>query len=163
MSLCILPPETFTYDAAGNRTGSATDPGYKYDAAGRLIAAEGARFAYDRNGNLVEKTTTSGRTTYSWDLENRLIGVEMPDGGRVSYAYDPFGRRIAKNVSGSVTTYLYDGNYILLEMDGEGATTAHYTHGPGVDWPLMLDSKGQTWFYHTDSLGSVVALLLTSA
>jgi RHS repeat-associated protein len=153
-----LPAETYTYDAAGNRTGSAADPAYKYDAAGRLVAAESASFTYDRNGNLTSRTTVRGKTTYTWDVENGLAKVDFPDGGVVTYKYDPFGRRIEKNVNGAVTTYLYDGNAILMEMDGAGQVTARYTHGPVVDWPLMMEREGQTFFYHADALRSVAAL-----
>ena len=133
-------------------------PRAAYSAAGRLVAAEGAIFTYDKNGNLTSKTTASGKTTYTWDIENRLARVELPDRGTVSYRYDPFGRRIEKNVNGAVTTYLYDGNAILMEMDGAGQVTARYTHGPVIDWPLMMERKGQTFFYHADALRSVAAL-----
>jgi RHS repeat-associated protein len=152
------PAESYAYDAAGNRESSATDPAYRYDAAGRLVAAEGAIFAYDKNGNLTSKTTAGGKATYTWDIENRLVRVDLPDGGTVAYRYDPFGRRIEKNVNGTVTAYLYDGNAILMEMDASGQTTARYTHGPGIDWPLLVEREGQTFFYHADALGSVTGL-----
>lgn len=152
------PAEAYSYDAAGNRTGSATDPAYRCDAAARLVAAEGATFTYDKNGNLTSKTTASGTTTYTWDTDNRLVRVDLPGGGVVTYRYDPFGRRIEKNSNGTVTAYLYDGNDIILEMDGAGQTMARYTHGPGLDLPVVLEREGQTWFYHADALGSVVAL-----
>jgi RHS repeat-associated protein len=156
------PAETVSYDAAGNRTGSAADPAWQYDAAGRLVAAQEVAFEYDRNGNLIRKTAASGTTTYTWDAENRLARVETPDGGVVACKYDPFGRRIEKNVNGAVTTWLYDGNAIVLEMDSSGRMTARYTHGHAADWPLMLERDGQTWFYHADTLGSVVALTHSS-
>ena len=153
-----LPAETYSYDAAGNRTGSATDPAYRYGAAGRLVSAEGATFTYDKNGNLTGKTTAEGTATYAWDPENRLVRVDLFDGAVASYKYDPFGRRIEKNVNGVVTGYLYDNNAILLELDADGQVTARYTHGPAIDWPLVMERKGQVWFYHGDALGSVAAL-----
>jgi RHS repeat-associated protein len=150
--------EAYSYDAAGNRLSSATDPAYRYDAGARLISAEGATFTYDRNGNLAGRTTASGVTNYTWDAENQLVRVDLPDGGVVAYKYDPFGRRIEKNVNGTITAYLYDGNAILLELDAAGRMTARYTHGPTIDWPLVMERAGQTWFYHGDALGSVAAL-----
>jgi RHS repeat-associated protein len=162
----LAPAEVYTYDGAGNRTGSAADPAYRYDPAGRLLAAEGASFAYDRNGNLIRKTTANqtapraraGTTRYTWDPEDRLVRVDLPGGGDVAYKYDPFGRRIEKNANGVVTIWLYDGNDILLEMDVGGRRTARYTHGRGIDWPLAVERDARTWFYHADVLGSVVAL-----
>ncbi len=153
-----LPAEVYSYDAAGNRTGSATDPAYQYDSAGRLTAAEGSTFTYDKNGSLTSKTTMKGKTAYTWDMENRLVRVELPDGGTVSYKYDPFGRRIEKSVNGVVTAYVYDGNAILLELDASGQMIARYMSGPGIDWPLMVEREGQTWFYHDDALGSIAGL-----
>jgi RHS repeat-associated protein len=150
--------ETYSYDAAGNRTGSAADAGYRYDAAGRLAAAEGATLEYDKNGNLARKTTAGGTTRYTWNAENQLARVDLPDGGTAVYKYDAFGRRIEKSVKGVVTTYLYDGNNILLEMDGTGRVTARYTHGRAIDQPLLMEREGRTYFYHADALGSVVAL-----
>ncbi|MDP2999874.1 MAG: RHS repeat-associated core domain-containing protein, partial [Bryobacterales bacterium] len=152
------PAERYTYDAAGNRKSSATDPAYRYDAAGRLQAAENATFAYDKNGNLVRRTAPNGTTTYTWNAENQLVRVELPGGGAVTYKYDPFGRRIEKNVNGRVTAWLYDRDNILAEMDESGLVRARYTHGAGIDQPLALDRDGQAWFLQADAGGNVVAL-----
>ena len=35
---------------------------------------------------------------------------------------------------------------------------ARYTHGAQIDWPLLMEREGQTFFYHADALGSVAAL-----
>jgi RHS repeat-associated protein len=43
-------------------------------------------------------------------------------------------------------------------MDGAGQAMARYTHGPAIDWPLLMEREGQTFFYHADALGSVAAL-----
>lgn len=39
-----------------------------------------------------------------------------------------------------------------------GIQVARYTHGLGMDKPLMVVRNGQTYFYHTDGLDSVVAI-----
>lgn len=50
-------------------------------------------FTYDANGNTLSKTDASGTTTYTWDYENRLTSVTLPNsGGTVSFTYDPDGR-----------------------------------------------------------------------
>ncbi|MBM3747158.1 MAG: RHS repeat-associated core domain-containing protein, partial [Acidobacteria bacterium] len=68
------------------------------------------------------------------------------------------GRRIEKNVNGAVTAYLYDLSSILLELDASGTMQARYTHGPGVDEPLMMERGGQAYFYHQDGAWNVVQL-----
>ena len=35
---------------------------------------------------------------------------------------------------------------------------ARYTHGPGVDEPLIMERGGSSYYYHTDGLGSIVAI-----
>ena len=72
-------------------------------------------------------------TSYTYDIENRLVGIQFPDGTAASYEYDALGRRIEKNVNGTVTRYLYDGTDILLEFDANNQLRARYTQGPGTD------------------------------
>jgi len=127
-----------------------------------------ATYAYDRNGNLISKTSATGTTTYGYDFENRLVSVTNPDGTRVEFKYDVFGRRIEKKTTPSplagegggegVTRYFYDGEDILVEYDGSGNVGNRYTHGPGIDEPLALVTDKGVYFYHADGLGSIVAL-----
>ncbi|MFQ5873861.1 MAG: RHS repeat-associated core domain-containing protein, partial [Dehalococcoidia bacterium] len=75
------------------------------------------------------------------------------------YRYDALGRRIAKEVtqagSTTITRYIYDNEDILLELDGANVLQARYTHGPGIDEPLVMLRGTQAFFYHVDALGSV--------
>ena len=43
----------------------------------------------------------------------------------------------------------------MLEFDGAGALLARYSHGDRVDQPLTIQRGGQSYFYHTDHLGSI--------
>ncbi|MBN2439237.1 MAG: hypothetical protein JXL20_11640, partial [Deltaproteobacteria bacterium] len=36
--------------------------------------------------------------------------------------------------------------------------TARYIHGPGIDEPLAMEKNSQMYYYHADSLGSIIAL-----
>jgi len=104
---------------------------------------------------MVTKTDASGTTTYTYDSENKLTGIDFPGGGFVEYVYDGLGRRIEKNVGGTITRYVYDLEDILFEYNGSNTITARYTHGPGIDDPIALERGGQSYFYHTDGLGSI--------
>ena len=42
--------------------------------------------------------------------EHRLIGITLPDGSDVTYRYDTFGRRIAKDMDGKTTQFLWQGD-----------------------------------------------------
>ncbi len=153
--------ETFAYDPVGNRTASHLATGQLYDAANRLLEDSAFTYQYDLTGNLTSKTAkaTGAATTYTYDVENRLVAVTGP-GLTAGYAYDPLGRRIAKTVNGVATRYAYDQEDMLLEYDGANVPQVRYTHGPGIDEPLARVDvvSGQTVFYHADGLGSLTEL-----
>jgi RHS repeat-associated protein len=128
-----------------------------YDTENRLTDDGTYTYSYDNNGNRLTRTekATGNITNYTWDAENRLIEVQMPGGSIVQYEYDPFGRRIQKNVNGTITQYLYDNQNILFEYDQNGNVLSAFTHGAGIDEPLMWSSNGTTYYYHADALGSI--------
>jgi len=57
-----------------------------------------------------------------------------------------------------VTRFIYDNEDILLELDGTNNITARYTHGPGIDEPLIMEKAGASFFYHADGLGSITEI-----
>ena len=72
------------------------------------------------------------------------------------------GRRIEKAVtenSVTVTTrYLYDGFNIIAEYDENNNVKTQYIQNLGIDDQLAMIKNGQTYYYHKDGLGSIVAL-----
>ena len=58
---------------------------------------------------------------------------------------------------------LYDGDDLLLEVDGSGARLREFLHYPGVDRPHSLrqwaGASGATYFYATEHPGSVTGLV----
>ncbi|MDH4188238.1 MAG: RHS repeat-associated core domain-containing protein, partial [Nitrospira sp.] len=110
---------------------------------------------YDANGNL----TNDGVNTYQWDARNRLIG--MSGGTTASFRYDALGRRVSKTLSTQSsalsTGFLYDGNDIVAEIGG-GAIGANYLRSLNIDEPFIRQTGTGNEFYHTDALGSSLAL-----
>ena len=105
--------ERYTYDAAGNITHADwpappqsdspdTDARGQREYTGTLIQRAGhVRYQHDAQGRVVlrqqKRLSAKPRTWhYTWDADDRLIGVVTPDGKRWRYRYDPLGRRIAK-------------------------------------------------------------------
>ena len=76
--------------------------------AGGVGVGQGFSLVYDANGNMVNKTDSSGTTNYVYDSENRLAQLTTQNAQLVSFKYDPFGRRIEKNVNGVITRYVYE-------------------------------------------------------
>jgi len=157
------PLESFTYDEVGNRIDSNQNGLSNFNAANQLEEDVNFNYLYDANGNLIQKTDKSTllSTVYEYDAENKLVRVSSLD-KTVNYKYDGLGRRIEKEVTEtavtSVTQYIYDNEDILLELDGSNNIIARYTHGPGIDEPLIMDKSSVPFFYHTDGLGSVTEL-----
>jgi RHS repeat-associated protein len=61
--------------------------------------------------------------------------------------------------AGTTTTrYIYDNEDILLELNGANAIVARYTHGPGIDEPLIMEKNAQSFYYHADGLGSITEI-----
>lgn len=104
--------------------------------------------------------TCGGFTIYDYDygrVGNRKTKTDR-NGTVINYRFDGLGRRVEKeviSVSTTVTRYIYDNEDILLELDGSNNITARYTHGPGIDEPLVMEKGGASFFYHADGLGSI--------
>jgi RHS repeat-associated protein len=143
-----------------------------YVTASRAYAANGlnqyassgsATFGYEANGNLRANTDGATATTYSYDVENRLIGAAVNGTSAAPLAYDPRGRLY--QVQGTSTRrFLYDGDELVGEYDATaGAMLARYVHGMGEDDPVVWYS-GATMdattrrFLHTDQQGSIIAI-----
>jgi len=154
------PLESFTYDPVGNRVDSNQNGTSTFNDGNQLEDDAGFTYQYDNNGNLTQKTNkiTSAFTLYEYDAENKLIRVVREDGSIVNYRYDGLGRRIEKEVDSVVTQYIYDNEDILLELDGSNNILARYTHGPGIDEPLVMEKAGQSFVYHADGLGSITEI-----
>ncbi|MFD8811807.1 RHS repeat-associated core domain-containing protein, partial [Streptomyces sp. NPDC059627] len=131
--------EEYAYDSSGgllsaHRSGAvpADEPPQRFTYAGnRLVGAGRARYAYDAQGRVVRRTTTtiSGRRrswSYAWDADDRLTQLVTPDGTTWRYAYDPLGRRISKERVGEAgqvaetVFFVWDGSRLAEEIRDGG-------------------------------------------
>ncbi len=151
--------ETYSYDEVGNRL-SRNGVTYTYNAGDQLVAAsDGSSFTYDNDGNLRTRTQGGGTTTYSWDGNNRLIRVDLPDGSYVTYTYDSMDNRISRRgADGNMTYYVYDGLDLVQEVNAAGVVLANYVYD-GLDHPLSMSRGGVTYYYTYDGQGNVTALV----
>ncbi len=149
--------EAYTYDALGNRLSSLVDSAWSYGDRNELTSNETAGFAYDANGNLIQKFERRSTWTYEWNAESQLTRV-LRDGAEVArLSYDSLGRRVEKTAGGITRRYLYDGEDILQEE--AGGRVQSYVHGPEVDEPLGVEGlRGRFHYYHADGLGSIVGI-----
>ena len=75
------------------------------------------------------------------------------NGVTVTYGYDGMGKRVRRRINGVDSGYLYAGDDLLLEYDGNGVQ-AKYTYYPSGE-PHSVVRGGQTYYYATDVQGSV--------
>jgi RHS repeat-associated protein len=112
--------------------------------------------------------TGTGATTLAlvWNALDHLNTATRTGANAIaeSYQYDDSGRRISKTSAGTTTSYLYDGDAIHAEWNGNisGNPAAAYVHGGNIDQPLLrltgtTNGPGATQAaYLQDGLGSVV-------
>lgn len=147
----------YAYDTDGNRVellangvrtvGSA-------NAIDALTVVGDAKYTFDADGNLLTRTNASELTTYRWDSEGQLVGIESPTDGRWEFAYDAFGQRVRTTHDGVTTTALFDpldAVNLVAEYDGSGGLRARYDHGLGLT--RRVDASGVAAHYHFDAAG----------
>jgi RHS repeat-associated protein len=164
----IIPFATMSYvrDAAGNIIQESADlpliadlPDQDihvtYNAANQLATYAGNTCSYDIDGNLTSMND-SRNLTASYDAENRLSSLSLSSVIN-TFSYNLLGQRVKTQRNSTVRNLHRDhNNRLLFETDTNGAVTTMYIYsGPR---PLAMLRGGETYFYHYDQLGSVVAL-----
>ena len=129
----------YTYDQAGNRTGSTdrlgNETAWKYDAAGRMVeeAKPGGLVTtsqYDGNGDLVLVEDNAGRRTERRYDEHHNVVCIIENGKTAGYAYDRMGRLTEQtDARGNSTRYQYGPDCALPSAiqyaDGEELRLSH--------------------------------------
>jgi len=171
MSTLGLGAESFTYDAAGNRTGTPGTYSYATTNAARgrpaisgdATYAPGDSLVYDATGNPTwwKNKTTSAYDSLSWDAENRLTRFRRYSSGGslqtdVQFAYDGFGRRVKKAVGSTVSLFVWSGWDLLAETNGTGGALRRYTMYPdAIDFSLAVREGSSSYWLHRDGQGNV--------
>jgi RHS repeat-associated protein len=122
---------------------------------------------------MIEKSKGTGLQTwyYTYDNKNNLLTVNETSNGSTSimtatYSYDVFGNMVAEaewQTGGSAVTteHVYDpqtGN-LLLDLNSSNAVQIRYLSGTSQNEYLgRQDGSGNTSWYLTDRLGSVIGL-----
>ncbi|MFA9287827.1 RHS repeat-associated core domain-containing protein, partial [Comamonas sp. SY3] len=141
-----LPSEHYGYDAIGNRTSSAHQPGaWSYNADNQMVRypsktpfspspAVDTQVSYTPQGHTQQETSGQDNKTYRYNAAERLITYESSDGTQAQYRYDPFGRRISKSVTRDaetqVTYFVNSEKALLEELDKDGKRKIFYGFNP---------------------------------
>src|SRR6185503_12573176 len=116
------------------------------------------------DGNITHKAK-SGVTdqTLTWNILGQLQQV-VGNGVTATYGYDGMGRRVRKTINGVSTWYLYDGDALIMELDGNGNRIRSYSYYPAADRPhsMKQESNGAVYYYVMEEPEHVIGLVNTS-
>jgi len=147
----------FQYDALGNRVSlnrNGSNTTYESNNLNSYTSvSSGANMTgltYSVSGNLMD----DGQNAYTYDADNRLLTVNA----NILYKYDALGRRYQKIVDGTTTTYYYYYNQVIQETDSNGNTEEHIYAGASQDHLLATIRGSNTYYYHLNTLRSVMGV-----
>ncbi len=151
-----LTQTQFVFDAIGNRitsTKDAVQTTYVTNTINAYTSVNGGISltpAYDGDGNM----TSDGGRVFTYDYMDRLTGV-LDVATNAVYTYDALGRRIKKVVNGVTTKFFFDGDNVVEERDVADVVTTTYS---GASMTRHFGPVTQDYYYHENSLGSIVAM-----
>lgn len=158
----------YSYDAAGNRekeeiqlNGSIVQTNtYYYNDLNWLerIVMVGQTnktvyYGYDNNGN--QTSCSDAGTVNEYDEFNQLIKTTITGGSTVENIYNAEGYRIGKKVNGTLTTYVYEYDKVVLELDGGGNANRN-VYGLNL---LMRTVGKDSYYYMYNGHADVTALI----
>lgn len=148
--------ERFVYDPSGNRI-HANGRDAQFDEMNKLINLAGQACEHDDFGNLCQL----GGQRFRHNQQGLLVEATNNGGSSVSFEYDALGRRVVKSIDNRATKYLWAGRQLLEEVtsiDDREVERREYLYYPGEYLPLGVKINGKIYCYHTDRLGTVLAM-----
>lgn len=175
--------DTYTYDAAGNRTDLARTISGTTTHVTSILASTSNRvtqvqdgagnpvrnLTYRTGGELTQDATVSGPTyVYGYNARDRLASVTLNSANSGAYGYDFQGRRVWRTVyspSTKTSHYIFDETgHLLAEHDGStGAVLREYVWLDDLPIAMIDSSSGtaQTYFIHSGQIDE--PLVMTNA
>ena len=127
---------TWSCDAEGNRNDAVRDN------LNRATSLGGSTVTSDILGNRLTKGTAS----YGWDILNRM--TSFPSSGTTSHVYRADGMRVSKSNSTGSTSYRYDGQMGMEDIDfasnGTVSKVTDYGIGPRDIDVVFVTQNGST-------------------
>ncbi len=159
--------KTVSYPALTD--GSILKSSYEYDGLNRLQKLSNLKgttilseyqYTYDNNSNIKTITTPAGTTSYDYDVLNRLVHVQKPNGQTTTYTYDARGnRKTAEGNVPAVNESEFNCSYNALDQL-TGVTTSgqstSYTYDP-TGLRLKKVTPTATTRYTYDNAGRVIS------
>jgi RHS repeat-associated protein len=168
--------ELYTYDQVGNLVTRTDYRGkqttYDYDSMDRLTARRPdstlgevpITFTYTETGQRRTMSDASGITTYTYDVRDRLISKETPQ-GTLTYTHDATGGltgMVSSNADGVSVNYEYDDAYRLTAVKDNrtgSASTTSYTYDTVGNLASTTRANGVRSDYTYNSINRLLNLV----
>ena len=155
------------YDASGNLT-AVTDAAkhttkYTYDPANRLKEisySDGktptVKYEYDADGNRTKMTDGTGKTTYTYNILDRLVQNTDGHGNKTGYEYDLAGQQTKLTYpNGNLITRAYDNAGRLQSVTDPSKNTITFAYDPNSNltkttFPLGTGEQDKIAFNRAD-------------
>lgn len=142
---------------------SALSQTASYNNLDQLTTLSGQVLTFDANGNLL----SDGQRKYSWDAENRLVGIIYPGqpGKQTVFSYDALSRRtvLASTPAGggstTATSYIWCGGDICQARDMSNTPNRSYY----IEGELVPTTPAQPLYYGSDQIGSTRRVFASTA
>ncbi len=149
--------DTYTWDDNSNRTQTSQQTGTQTPVTTNTV--------YDDAGRLVSATTGGATTTYSYNTDGQLTGIDRPGAAEdVTYTYDAFGELTSAHLTTPTTattiTYTHDalGRVTTREQTGTaGTTTTGYGYRADQDDPVSITKPAGTTDLVRDPTGHLLS------
>ncbi len=143
---------------------------YEVDDLNQLKACDDSIFEYDKNGNLIKKTSFTGSIFYEYDSLDRLVRVTDPLFYTLEFKYDPFNRRISKISKYNSFLKFDDCKYFLYDGQNEIGSFDQYfnqkelrilsdTNKAEIGSAISFEIDGYIYAPIYDVSGNVVSLI----
>ena len=109
------------------------------------------KYAYDLNGNRIEKIGNKHKTYYGYDSMNRVVEGNY-DGRKEEYTYDKVGNRLTKTTNEVTEKYCYNIKNQLKEVYKEEGNSNNI---PCKMWSFTYDKQGNTITEETSNGGNL--------
>jgi len=170
----------YTYDHNGNRL-TQTQNGvqvqsFSYNGHDVMTSGINETPSWDYNGNEIGDTLNGQHTTYTYDDEDRMTSVTLPDGHTDSYTYNGLGLRLTKSDPSGSYAYFTDGTSPASDVlsdnfssftpgtsetkgigNGQYASLFYAPDAQGNSRGLLNGSQAATDGYNWDAFGTLMS------
>ena len=172
--------ETFAYDSVGNLINKTDFTGkqtrFNYDNIQQLNQVgrpDGVNIvnSYTAGGQLANVTVSanadsgmqSGKTTFAYDVQNRVTRQTNPDGSFLAYGYDANGNITQRSTAAGTVSYAYDTNQRISSVTDIDGKVSRYTYDKSGRPASVTTPDGITGTYRFDDSGYLLQLLYKKA